>query len=57
MGLHRMYNILPKFIEYYPNLKVFAMSTNFTIPNWFEEFFGFLNVLGKYPYRQFTFKL
>ena len=49
MGLHRMYNILPKFIEYYPNLKTFAMSTNFTIPNWFEEFFGFLNILGKYP--------
>ena len=57
MGLHRMYNILPKFIEYYPNLKIFAMSTNFTIPNWFEEFFGFLNVLGQYPYRQFTFNL
>lgn len=57
MGLHRMYNLLPKFIEYYPNLYGFMMSTNFTIPNWFEEFYGFLKVLGNYPYREFEFAL
>ena len=57
MGLHRMYALLPKFIEYYPNLKGFAMSTNFTIATWFDEFFGFLNVLKQYPHRQFEFRL
>lgn len=57
MGLHRMYDLLPLFIEYYPNLHEFSMSTNFTIPNWFDEFYGFLKVLGKYPYREFKFSL
>lgn len=57
MGLHRMYNLLPKFIEYYPNLEEFMMSTNFTIPNWFDEFYGFLKILGQYPYRNFNFGL
>ena len=57
MGLHRMYDLLPLFIEYYPNLYEFSMSTNFTIPNWFDEFYGFLKVLGKYPYREFKFSL
>lgn len=57
MGLHRMYNLLPLFIEYYPNLQGFAMSTNFTIKNWFDEFYGFLNILKNYPSRQFEFRL
>ena len=40
MGLHRVYHLIPKFIEYYPNLNTFMTSTNFTIPNWFDEFYG-----------------
>lgn len=57
MGLHRVYHLLPKFIDYYPNLEEFMMSTNFTIPNWFDEFYGFLKILGQYPYRNFHFGL
>lgn len=57
MGLHKVYKLIPKFIDYYPNLKGFSMSTNFTIPNWFDEFYGFLNILKSYPQRQFEFNL
>ena len=57
LGLHKTYNLIPKFIDYYPNLKEFSMSTNFTIPNWFDEFYGFLDILKKYPQRSFTFIL
>ena len=45
MGLHRVYHLIPKFIEYYPNLNTFMTSTNFTIPNWFDEFYGLTNIL------------
>lgn len=57
IGLHRVYNLLPKFIEYYPNLHEFLMSTNFTPSNWFDEFYGFLEILGRYPERKFQFSL
>lgn len=57
LGFHRLYNILPKFIEYYPNLNHFMTSTNFTYDKWFDEFFGFLDILKKYPNRNFQFSL
>lgn len=57
IGLHRMYNLLPKFIEYFPNLHEFMMSTNLTPKNWFDEFYGFLNILNQYPNKKFIFDL
>lgn len=57
LGFHRLYNLLPKFIEYYPKLSHFLTSTNFTVDNFEDEFFGFLNILGKYPERTFQFSL
>ena len=57
MGLHRVYHLLPKFFEHFKNLNRFMMSTNFTTPEWFEEFYGFLKILGEYPDRKFTFDL
>lgn len=57
LGLHRMYNLLPKFFDYFKNLDAFMMSSNFTTENWFDEFYGFLNILSKYPERKFTFDL
>lgn len=57
LGFHRLYNILPQFIEYYPNLFRFMTSTNFTLDNWEDEFFGFLKILGNYPDRRFEFSL
>lgn len=57
IGLHRVYDLLPKFIDYYPRLYEFMMSTNFTPSNWFDEFYGFLEILGRYPDRPFKFSL
>jgi hypothetical protein len=42
-----MYKILPKFFNHFKNLNEFMMSTNFTTSEWFDEFYGFLKVLGK----------
>lgn len=57
LGLHRMYKILPKFFNHFKNLNEFMMSTNFTTSEWFDEFYGFLKVLGKQKDRNFTFDL
>lgn len=57
LGLHRVYHLIPKFIDYYPNLNKFLMSTNFTTPNWFQEFYQFLKILEQYPERDFIFAL
>ena len=48
---------LEKLIEYYPNLNRFMMSTNFTGTNWFDQFYRFLKILGKFPNRRFSFNL
>ena len=57
IGLHRLYDLMPSFINYYPNLYKFMMSTNFTPENWFDEFYGFMKILGQFPNRKFTFLL
>lgn len=57
LGFHRLYNLIPNFIEYYPNLRNFMTSTNFTIENWEDEFFGFLNIFSQFPKRTFNFNL
>ena len=56
-GLHRVYKLIPKLIQYYPNLEEFFMSTNFTTSDWFNEFYGFLSILGTFPERNFIFSL
>lgn len=55
--LDRCYYTIEKLIEYYPNLKDFMTSTNFTIDNWCEQFYGFLNVFKKFPNRNFVVRL
>lgn len=57
LGFHRMHNLLYKLLDYYPNIDTFMSSTNFTIDNWEEEFFGLLNILGQYPTRKFLYIL
>lgn len=57
LRLDRVYNLIPKFINYYPNLSTFMMSTNLTHDKWIEQYFGFLDVLGKFSEKKFTFKL
>lgn len=56
-GLHRITPILNDFLDYYPNLTKFMMSTNLTMPTWFEEVGGFMQVLRKRTDRNFTFIL
>ena len=55
-GLPRFYTLLPKFINYYPNLNNFLMSTNLTSDSFFDDFYGFLKILKNFK-RNFTFTL
>lgn len=57
IGLPRVYHLMPLFIEYYPHLHRIMMSTNLVHPDWFQNFYGFLKILAKYPNRQFTIEL
>lgn len=57
LRLDRAYNVVDKLIQHYPNLSEFMMSTNLTHDQWTSQFYGFLDVLGKYPERSFIFKL
>lgn len=57
LGLHRCYYTLEKIISYYPKFKSLMTSTNFTIDNWCEEFYGLLNVFSKFPQRNFDVSL
>ena len=53
----RAYNITEKLIEYYPNLKSFLFSTNFIGNHWFEQVTNFLNILAKFPDREFILSI
>ena len=57
IGMHRFYNLLPSFVNHFYNLSDFMMSTNFTPENWFDEFYGFTSILGRFQNRKFNFNL
>ena len=57
LAMHRAYYTVEKCIEYYPNLQEFMASTNFVSKEFFNEFYGFLKVLSKFPNRNFTYNL
>lgn len=57
LAMHRAYYTVEKCIEYYPNLSSFMASTNFVSDVFFEEFYGFLKVLAKFPEKQFNYSL
>lgn len=57
LAMHRAYKTVDKCINYYPNLKDFMASTNFVSKVFFDEFYGLIKILGKYPERKFTFRL
>lgn len=57
IGLPRVYHLIPLFINYYTSLNSFLMSTNLTHEQWFTNFWGFMDILKKYPNRKFTFTL
>ncbi len=55
--LDRAFYTMEKMIAYYPRLSDFTFSTNFTGEHWFPQFFGFCDVLKKFPYRNFVLNL
>lgn len=55
--LDRIFYTMEKMIGHYPNLSDFSFSTNFTGDHWFPQFFGFCDVLRKFPYRRFKLRL
>lgn len=57
LGMHRAYYTVEKCIEYFTNLSGFMASTNFVSDIFFEEFYGFINILKKFPNRKFEFRL
>ena len=57
IGLNRTHNTIKSLIEYYPHLKIFMMSTNFTLDDFIDNFNAFLQVLASYPTRKFEFHL
>lgn len=57
MRLDRLYYTVDKLINYFPNLTNFLMSTNLTLDTFFDQFYGLLDILGKYPERKFSFSL
>lgn len=57
IGLPRIYTIVEESIKKYPTLSAFMMSTNLTPKDWFDNFWGFMSILEKFPKRQFHFDL
>lgn len=57
LGMHRALPTIRKCIEYYPYFRCMYSSTNFSYPEWLDEFMGLMKVFGDYPYREFEFQL
>lgn len=56
LRLDRCYYTIERLIDHYPKFNRMMMSTNFTGKNWFDQFYGLMDVLGK-ANRKFTFSL
>lgn len=57
MTMDRIHPLVHKLINYYPYFDTMFSSTNFSYPQWSDQFFGLMNVFGQYPERDFTFEL
>ena len=57
LRMDRIYNTLHKVIEHYPFFNSMYSSTNFSFPEWPEQFFGLMKQFGMYPNRHFTYRL
>lgn len=57
LHMDRIYKVLPRLVEDYPYLQNFFSSTNFSFPNWIEQFFGLMHQFKQWPDRQFNYKL
>ena len=57
MKMDRIYPLLRKLIDHYPYFDTMFSSTNYSYPEWTDQFFGLMNVFGEYPERDFSFEL
>ncbi len=57
LHMDRIYPLLHQLINHYPYLKELHSSTNFSYPEWLDQFLGLMNELGKYPERDFDYHL
>lgn len=57
LGMHRIYDLIDKVIPAFPSFNEMFTSTNFSYPQWNQEFWGLMDVLAKHQERQFTFDL
>lgn len=57
LHMDRIYPVLEQIINHYPNFKLIRTSTNFVNDPFFDQFFGFIEILSKYPDRKFEFNL
>jgi sulfatase maturation enzyme AslB (radical SAM superfamily) len=57
LHMDRVYGTLHKVIDYYPLFDQMHSSTNFSFPEWNQQFFGLMNQFAQYPNRTFTYHL
>lgn len=57
LAMHRAYHTIEEVINYFPNFKQLMVSTNMVSEQFFEEFWGLIELFGKYPDRKFEFRL
>ena len=57
LKMDRIYPLVHQLINYYPYFDSMFSSTNFSYPEWIDQFMGLMNCFAEYPYRQFTYDL
>ena len=57
LKMDRLYPTLHKIINHYYYFNEMFSSTNFSYPQWIDQFFGLMDQLGQYPDRDFTYFL
>lgn len=57
LRMDRVYETLHKIINYYPFFDTMFSSTNFSFPEWIDQFFGLMSQFGQYPERDFNYSL
>ena len=57
LHMDRIYPLVHQLINYYPYFEEMFSSTNFSYPEWIDQFLGLLNQFGKYPDRDFIYEL
>ena len=57
LRMDRIYETLHKIINHYPFFDSMFSSTNFSFPEWTDQFFGLMEQFAQYPERDFRYSL